>query len=571
MNAFALSGLLTALASGSISIWILVGGFKREESKVFFGYASAVAIWGVGALLIGQTNDYDRALFLWRATYVGVILIPVFFYHFVSLLIGRKNVALLISIYIIGGVFFALDVTGILIADVRFVFNSFYYNSYSSPYYIPFALFFFSLIGYSMLEMYLCVKKYPKSKLTNRVSWLLITSIVGFCGGLTCFLPVFEVDVYPYGNFTTPLYAIVMAYAILKHELLDIRIVLKKGLIYSLLVALITTVYLVLVLLLQEFFQGLIGYRSLVATILAATLIAVFFNPVRDWIQQFVDRAFFQATPIELAEQRDQLLEEVRKTEQMKAVATLAAGLAHEIKNPLTSIKLFTEELDVRGSDPEFQKKFKRIVGGEVERIQQTVQQLLDFAKPQQLEMKRVELTQVIDETVELLNNQLVEGHITIERNYESRGQIQGDSKQLKQVFLNLFLNSFDAVNGSGKITIAVRHETLDMGHEGDNSNQYSIISNRDKKTGSVRQKDMVDNRDLVLVTFSDNGCGIPADRIERIFDPFFTTKSTGNGLGLSVVRSIVREHSGRIKVQSCAGEGTEISIILPRANGGSC
>ena len=127
----------------------------------------------------------------------------------------------------------------------------------------------------------------------------------------------------------------------------------------------------------ERWFQGFLGYRSIFATAVVAFLIAVFFNPLRDRIQAFVDRALFKATPAELVAQREQLLVEVRKGDQMKAVATLAAGLAHEIKNPLASIKTFTEYLSTHHDDPVFRDKFQKIVGGEVERINLIVQQLL--------------------------------------------------------------------------------------------------------------------------------------------------------------------------------------------------
>jgi len=322
-----------------------------------------------------------------------------------------------------------------------------------------------------------------------------------------------------------------MGYAIVRHQLMDVRIVFRRSLIYSLLIASITAAYLVMVLIMEKWFQGFFGYRSILATAAVAFLIAIFFNPLRDRIQALVDRALFTATTTELASQREQLLVEVRKGDQMKAVATLAAGLAHEIKNPLASIKTFTEYLDNHYTDPEFRKKFKRIVGGEVERINLIVQQLLEFAKPVPPKLMPLEVAQVVDDTLEFLGGEFVKRQVAVGKRYDTRGQILGDPQQLKQVFLNLFLNSLDAMNGHGKLDVQTAVEGSDL-----------------------------------VVSITDNGSGIGPKDLPHVFEPFYTTKTNGTGLGLAVVHGIVKEHGGRIVVDSHPGQGTTMRLYLPIA-----
>jgi two-component system sensor histidine kinase HydH len=310
---------------------------------------------------------------------------------------------------------------------------------------------------------------------------------------------------------------------------MDIRIVIRRSVVYSLLVACITAVYLVMVLIMERWFQGFLGYRSIFATALVAFLIAIFFNPLRNRIQAFVDRALFTATTAELAAQREQLLTEVRKSDQQKAVATLAAGLAHEIKNPLASIKTFTEHLETRAHDPTFLAKFQKIVGGEVERINLIVQQLLEFAKPVPQKLTPVEVPRLVDETLELLNSELVQRHVEVTRRYAPSPRVLADPQQLKQVFLNLFLNSLQAMNGAGRLEIGTTSDGSEL-----------------------------------TVTIADNGAGIAAKDLSHIFEPFFTTKTAGTGLGLAVVHGIITEHRGRIAIQSRVGEGTRVHIELP-------
>jgi signal transduction histidine kinase len=312
---------------------------------------------------------------------------------------------------------------------------------------------------------------------------------------------------------------------------MDIRIVIQRSVVYSLLIACMTASYLVMVLIMERWFQGFFGYRSIFATSFVAFLIAIFFNPLRNRIQAFVDRALFKATPVELVAQREQLLVEVRKGEQMKAVGTLAAGLAHEIKNPLASIKTFTDYLDAHYADPAFRAKFKKIVGGEVERINLIVQQLLDFAKPVPPKLAPIDVPRLLDETVELLNSELVERRVEVDRCYDASATILGDPQQLKQVFLNLILNSLQAMNGNGRLAIQTG------------------------RTGSE-----------LVVTIADNGVGIDPKDLPRIFEPFFTTKPSGTGLGLAVVQGIVKEHRGRIAVESHPGQGTTTQLFLPIA-----
>ena len=348
------------------------------------------------------------------------------------------------------------------------------------------------------------------------------------------FLPVYGVAFNPIPSLFTSIYALVATYAILKHQLMDIRIVIRRSVVYSILIACITATYLVMVLVMEKAFQGFLGYRSIFATAFVGFLIAIFFNPLRDRIQALVDRALFRATPAELAAQREQLLVEVRRGEQMKAVATLAAGLAHEIKNPLASIKTFTEHLDQHYGDPVFCAKFKKIVGGEVERINLIVQQLLEFAKPMPPKLQPLQVPRLLDETLEFLNSEFVQRHIQVSRHYDGAGEILGDPQQLKQVFLNLFLNSLQAMNGQGQLAVATHRQDGDL-----------------------------------IVTITDNGAGIAPQDLPRVFEPFFTTKPQGTGLGLAVVRSILEEHRGRIEIKSDTGNGTNVRLYMPLAVSG--
>lgn len=332
---------------------------------------------------------------------------------------------------------------------------------------------------------------------------------------MSTFLLVYGVPFDPIPSMFTPIYAAFITYAILKHQLMDIRIVFRRSVVYSVLIAIMTGTYLVAVVIIEKAFQGFFGYRSLLASGFVAFLIAVFFNPLRQGIQTVVDHALFKGTAAELANQREELLVEIRRGEQMKAVGTLAAGLAHEIKNPLASIKTFTEHLKDRGGEPDFRDKFQRIVGGEVERINLIVGQLLDFARPVPIRKEPLRVSVVLDETLELLNNELVSRHVNIVRRYQEDCDIVGDPQRLKQAFLNILLNSLQAMNGPARLEI-----------------------------------DVVNYRKKVQVRIRDNGQGISEQELKRIRQPFYSTRARGTGLGLAIVDNIVKEHNGNLSIE---------------------
>lgn len=404
-----------------------------------------------------------------------------------------------------------------------------HFAAIGGPIYHAFVLFYVVTCGYGMM---VTVRGYRRSfgEKKNQLRYFLVASVIlGFSPLLHFGGFYFRSEPFPH-DFLVPIFVSIVTYAIMKHHLLDIQVVLRRSLVYSILIACMTASYLVMVLVMERWFQGWLGYRSIVTNLIVAFIIAIFFNPLRDRIQTLVDRWLFKATPVEMAEQREQLLAQVRKGEQMKAVATLAAGLAHEIKNPLASIKTFTEYLDTKYTDQEFREKFKRIVGGEVERMNLIVQQLLEFAKPSPPKLVPVEVPRLLDDTLELLNNDLLQRKVRVIRSYAPTPAVLGDSQQLKQVFLNLLLNSLQAMNGSGQLTLKTDMHGAEL-----------------------------------EVTIQDNGYGITAEDLPRIFDPFFSTKPTGTGLGLAVVRGIIKEHGGRIQITSESGKGTVVSVMLPK------
>lgn len=243
------------------------------------------------------------------------------------------------------------------------------------------------------------------------------------------------------------------------------------------------------------------------------------------------------------------LEQNVKRADRLSSIGMLAAGMAHEIKNPLVSVKTFTQLLPTKFNDEDFRSTFAEVVPHEVDRIDTIVSRLLDFARPKPVMFAHQDIIQVIEETLALVANQARKLNINVERDYTDESvAVYGDEQQLHQVFLNLFLNAMDAMkkNGSGTLTVAVKYD-----HH---------------RFHSGNEDDSLSESDCVRVTVSDTGCGILPDHIEYLFTPFFTTKVEGCGLGLSVVHGIIMEHRGEIDVQSTIDAGASFTIRLPFA-----
>lgn len=238
----------------------------------------------------------------------------------------------------------------------------------------------------------------------------------------------------------------------------------------------------------------------------------------------------------------------VKRADRLTSIGTMAAGMAHEIKNPLQSIKTFSQLLLDRFEDSDFRKTFAEVVPPEVQRIDTIVTRLLDFARPRPVQFAPTDVRHIVTDIEALLRNQLRKNGIVLHLDFpDFSPPITGDEQQLHQVFLNLFLNAIDALREGRERVLTVR-----------------IVNER----AHLNDKRQATHHDVpcLKVTISDTGCGIAQQHIEQVFTPFFTTKSEGSGLGLAVVHGIITEHGGEIDVTSAVGVGTTFSLTFPLA-----
>jgi signal transduction histidine kinase len=232
--------------------------------------------------------------------------------------------------------------------------------------------------------------------------------------------------------------------------------------------------------------------------------------------------------------------EQLRQNEKLSALGLLAAEVAHEIRNPLTVMKLLYHSLDLKfpASDP--RAKDARIIEAKIEHLNKIVEQILDFARTTEPKLAPVNLNELIDELGLLVRHKLANQNVRLARDLQSNlPLVMGDAPQLEQAFLNLILNAAEAMPDGGTLTIK--------------SHEIHLPRNSTQPTH-------------VVMEFKDTGKGMSAELKKRAFTAILsTTKAKGNGLGLAIVGRIIETHRGEISIKSKIGRGTAISITLPR------
>ena len=224
-----------------------------------------------------------------------------------------------------------------------------------------------------------------------------------------------------------------------------------------------------------------------------------------------------------------QMESEVAKSCHLNSIGSLAAGVAHEIRNPLSSIKGFAVYFKERLSGNKEDEQTADVMIAETERLNRVISQLIEFARPLELKKEKVQFVELVQHTIKLIATDAQKNKISVEIDATADlPEVEVDPDKIKQVLLNIFLNSLAALKEGGKLTI-----------------------------------ELLPGMDNLTVIISDNGAGIEKADLPRIYDPYFTSKPAGTGLGLAVVQKIMEAHGGKINVESTAGKGTKVYLFF--------
>jgi len=252
---------------------------------------------------------------------------------------------------------------------------------------------------------------------------------------------------------------------------------------------------------------------------------ASMYQELKHFSRQMEER--IQKTTADLRKTEAQLV----RSEKLAALGQLAAGIAHEIRNPLTSINILIHSLRERLPSENSQQEDLKVIEEEIHRMNEIVDQFLRFAKPASPLLEKTDVLSIFEETLQLLRPQIEKQRIVVEKEFQALPMIQMDPEQMKQAMLNLLLNAIQAMPEGGQLTL-----------KGQNSKDGQWIH----------------------LSIEDSGMGISPEDIDKLFDPFFSTKEGGIGLGLSITHRIIDQHHGKIEVENAPEKGTIFTVWLP-------
>src|SRR5256712_950814 len=610
MNPFALSGLLTGITSLAFGYFVFLKGKTHRLNRLWLIFTVSVALWGLGGMWFAIARTDVEALWAWRvATAFGVLWIPILFHHFVHEFCELREQKSLVLSYILGIFFMPFIFTDQFFSGVRFAFSSFYY-SLPGPLFPPFTLWWFGMVFYSHFELYKAHRRMPAQK-RHQIEYFFLATALGYTGGSLGFLPVYGIDLYPYGQFAVVLYPIIMTYAIVKYRLMDITLAMEKGLTYLLLLIILLVPSYAVLLTAQESYFGTISYpfslvvlllfalmllgayrikgeaqvaiarmffrqrydtyetlskfskalvtildlKTLVeeiertlATVLGVETVTLYlfdkerrvYAPVstygvnvktsdtprltfddelprhltmgqsilgqtilvreevehfsgtkemrplidafrrvkadvcipfvnkntligfcilgpRTTRQMYSDQDLSLLTMLALAAaialdnamlyeelKRSQSL--VRRTDRLRSLETIAGGFAHEVRNPLTSIKTFIQLTPERKDDPEFIGHFSTVVSEDVARIERLIQEILDYARYMQPKFQEDDINVIVESCLYFVRFKADSKAVLVKKDLASDlPLVLLDRQQIKQLLLNLFINAIEA------------------------------------------------------------------------------------------------------------------------------
>jgi len=527
MNAFALSCIITAALTIILGLIVLLKNPKNQINREWFAVSVAIFLWTIGLFGSVIVPDKHWALFWQRLLYFGTTLIPLFFFHYtVSFLnIKRTKSNFLFAGYFIAFIFLLFIPTHYFIVTIGNRTSFGYWPVKTGPLYIPFLLYFISYVSYSIVLLRRSYSRYSGTR-KRQVEFIYYAALIGFIGGSTNFLLDFNLNVYPFGNFFVSFYVIIIFYAILKHHLMNIRVIATE-LFTFLIIAML--------------FLNIFSFQSLTELV---TNIAIFFGTlifgillVRSVLKEVKTREQIQKIARKLEEANKRL----RQIDKVKSEFISIAS--HQLRTPLSIIKGYSSmalEGDYGKFTPE-QKQIMNKILSSTERLIGLVEDLLNISRLEQgrigFEFKKKSLVKLLKNIIEEIKPKAKEKKLKlIFKTPKGRlPQVMIDEEKIRQVFLNLLDNSI-------KYTLKGRVEV-------------SIFRRKDYE----------------IVRIKDTGVGMTQEELSSLFKRFIRGRrvtalyTEGVGLGLYFARNVVSSHKGKIWARSAGpGQGSEFFVQLP-------
>jgi signal transduction histidine kinase len=526
LNFFILSPLLATVLNITIAFWVFSYAAPGPVRRTFFMWNLWLGLWNGGVVAAYLMMDAESAFVLYRmiSSVVVRFLAPLFLHFvlaFTDSLEERGNRKILYAAY---GSSFVFAVVGYFtpLLMTHVVHYSWGYYPLAGKAEWTFGLIYTATVIYAFVLLWRSLQK-AHGQRRHQIKSLLAGLAICFVGGMTNFLPLYGVETYPLGNLVNSLYSLVVAYTIMEHGLFDIRLLLRKGVVYGLLSGGLTLVYVSLVGVLQKIF-GHYGVQENMAFYTAAFPITVVLAPaMKSRIEPFVDKTFSAPAPQESVSTLNR--------HDLSIMAIMAAEMAHELSKPLTHIMNEGGRLSATASGRS--KEGLTRIGKEAQRAAEILDGFALLSPGRTLHKMPTRLQELLDEAVVSLGVD-EDASIRIIRNYGELSAIPVNPGQIVQVLTNVIQNAWQAMANGGTLTFSLEETTASQ----------------------------------ITIKIEDTGSGIPLEIRDKLFEPFVTTKRSqgGRGVGLTITKAMVERHQGAIKIESpvTSSGGTRVSITLP-------
>lgn len=527
---FAISGFINFFTSLFLAVLLFVKSRHIKANRYFAYFCLFVAYWSFFYAVQFATADPGLQMFFLIQSMIGSFFIPASFVHFIKHFLKRNIPTWFIYFnYIVAATATAIAYTP-LYAHTMDQFMGVWWLRRGPLFDVTF-LHFGLIVTYSFWCIYDVYRKATDHSFKHQLRMVASGMLIGFLGGTLNFNFWYRIPIPPVTNVCVSIYVIMVTYAILKYQFMDIKIIIKNSLIYSILVSALTLIYFVMIYLVERFLQGVIGYESRIASLATAIIIAVCFIPLKDFIQFLVEKYIFKATYAQVIEQNERLRQEIMVSERYKSFSEITRSVASAIRSPLTVLKTYSYYFQDRMDDREFLQKFSGVLRSEIQEMEDMTNELTQYSSPEPLVLERVNVKVLLDEVLKGLEPQLMERKIELQKNYAQAASFwfEVDPKQLRQALLNVIHHSFLSMPKGGELWISA------------------------EKT-----------KNFFIISIKDNGIPIPRDQREKIFDPFYRYNEEDHGLKLAIAFSIIESHGGTITVGDLKEAGNQLLIHLP-------
>jgi signal transduction histidine kinase len=510
VNPFGFSGVLAAIFSLAFGMLVVLRSRNKELARIWFLFTLTACFWGVGVFTISLTSTAESALLAWRLTFAtSVVWLPSLFFHFVSVFCRiRKPVPVFIH-YLTSAVFFLSTPTPLFFEDARPIFGSLHFGK-PGPLFSIFTCWWLAFVIYSHFCLWKNYKVASPGR-KNQIRHFFWGTAIGYTGGSLVYLPHFGILLYPWGNFTVCLYPVIMSYAIMRFNLMDIRFFVRRA-------ALIIAVYLLLLAAAVPLFLAFYPEPSFL---------------VREAVGLIVMSAVLSAGPIVYAYV-------VRQNAYFHRHSL--EGLTHELKSPLAAIEAALEIL--QAPQPKTSTGLNQTYMDMIKRNSRRLRSVID------------ELLTVVLDKANLTGDTACFDVLALCRgvvaNYDEQSRNKGLTIEIDTPAKAVIVNGM-----KDKIGQALSN----------------VVSNALKFTekGSIRIHVQERNED-VEISVSDEGCGVDPIEVDRIFERFYQTQSgrqaKGAGIGLAIAKLWIEMHGGQIWAESGGdGKGTTVKLVIPRGH----